>query len=245
MKKRTSSGSKSSAAADANAGPPLLFEDQEAWFFWLRKNHATSSGVWLRIAKKGAVVRSVSYLQAVECALCFGWIDGRKKSDNESYWLQRFTPRSEKSIWSKINREKAIRLIELGQMSAAGLREVERENAMVVGMGRTIRRAAPRYRRTFRPYLTKFRVQGPSSLPLTVGTGMQCYSGFRPPRRLRLAPNGSSSSPKCFHSTRESTGDAQPFVAADRLRRPLNSNVRRRSVAISRQFMKGRRADKA
>ena len=126
MKKRTSSGSKSSAAADANAGPPLLFEDREAWFFWLRKNHATSSGVWLRIAKKGAVVRSVSYLQAVDCALCFGWIDGQKKSDNESYWLQRFTPRSEKSIWSKINREKVIRLIELGQMSAAGLREVER-----------------------------------------------------------------------------------------------------------------------
>jgi uncharacterized protein YdeI (YjbR/CyaY-like superfamily) len=126
MKKRTSSGSKSSAAADANAGPPLLFEDRETWFFWLRKNHATSSGVWLRIAKKGAIVRSVSYLQAVDAALCFGWIDGQKKSDDESYWLQRFTPRSEKSIWSKINREKAIRLIELGQMNAAGLREVER-----------------------------------------------------------------------------------------------------------------------
>ena len=126
MKKRTSSGSKCSAAADANAGPPLLFEDQEAWFFWLRENHATSSGAWLRIARKGAVVRSVSYLQAVDCALCFGWIDGQKKSGDERYWLQRFTPRSRKSIWSKINREKAIRLIELGQMSAPGLREVER-----------------------------------------------------------------------------------------------------------------------
>lgn len=126
MKKRTSSRSKSSATADANAGSPLLLEDQERWFFWLRKNHATSSGVWLRIAKKSAPVRSVSYLQAVDAALCFGWIDGQKKSDDESYWLQRFTPRSEKSIWSKINREKAIRLIELGQMNAAGLREVER-----------------------------------------------------------------------------------------------------------------------
>ena len=126
MKKRTSSGSKSSATADANAGPPLLLEDQETWFFWLRKNHATSSGVWLRIAKKSAHVRSVSYLQAVDTALCFGWIDGQKKSDDESYWLQRFTPRSEKSIWSKINREKAIRLIGLGQMNAAGLREIER-----------------------------------------------------------------------------------------------------------------------
>ena len=126
MKKRTSSGSKSSATADANARPPLLFEDQETWFSWLRKNHATSSGVWLRIAKKGANVSSVSYLQAVDAALCFGWIDGQKKSDDESYWLQRFTPRSEKSIWSKINREKATRLVELGQMNAAGLREVER-----------------------------------------------------------------------------------------------------------------------
>ena len=126
MKKRTSSGSKSSATADANAGPPLLLEDQETWFCWLRKNHATSSGVWLRIAKKSANVRSVSYLQAVESALCFGWIDGQKKSGDESYWLQRFTPRSEKSIWSKINREKAIRLIERGHMKAAGLREVER-----------------------------------------------------------------------------------------------------------------------
>jgi len=126
MRKRTSSDSKSSATADANAEPPLLLEDQETWFCWLRKNHATSSGVWLRIARKSANARSVSYLQAVDAALCFGWIDGQKKSDDESYWLQRFTPRSEKSIWSKINREKAIRLIELGQMNAAGLREVER-----------------------------------------------------------------------------------------------------------------------
>jgi uncharacterized protein YdeI (YjbR/CyaY-like superfamily) len=82
--------------------------------------------VWLRIAKKGADVRSVSYLEAVDAALCFGWIDGQKKSDDASHWLQRFTPRSKKSIWSKINREKAIRLIELEQMHAAGLREVER-----------------------------------------------------------------------------------------------------------------------
>jgi len=124
--KRTSSGIKSSATADANAGPSLLLEDQETWLVWLRKNHGTSSGVWLRIAKKSANVRSVSYPQAVDTALCFGWIDGQKKSDDESYWLQRFTPRSEKSIWSKINREKAIRLIELGQMNVAGLREVER-----------------------------------------------------------------------------------------------------------------------
>ena len=127
MKKRTASGGKSSASA-ANAGRPLLFEEQEAWLSWLRKNHATSSGVWLRIARKTANVKSVSYPQAVDAALCFGWIDGQKMGAGGNYWLQRFTPRSRKSIWSKINREKAIRLIELGQMNAAGLREVERAN---------------------------------------------------------------------------------------------------------------------
>ena len=124
MKARTSSRSERKPTADA--GAPLLLEDQEAWLSWLRKNHATSSGVWLRIAKKSANVRSVSYLQAVDAALCFGWIDGQKEAEDESYWLQRFTPRSEKSIWSKINREKATRLIALGQMNAAGIREVER-----------------------------------------------------------------------------------------------------------------------
>ena len=103
-----------------------MLEDQDAWLSWLRKNHATSAGVWVRIAKKAANVRSVSYLQAVDAALCFGWIDGQKKGGDERYWLQRFTPRSAKSIWSKINREKAIRLIARGQMNAAGMREVER-----------------------------------------------------------------------------------------------------------------------
>jgi uncharacterized protein YdeI (YjbR/CyaY-like superfamily) len=112
--------------AEQASGAPLLLEDQEAWLSWLRKNHATSSGVWLRISKKSASPRSVSYLQAVEAALCFGWIDGQKKAEDESYWLQRFTPRSEKSFWSKINREKAIRLIALGQMDSAGIREVDR-----------------------------------------------------------------------------------------------------------------------
>src|SRR3954468_19095466 len=82
MKKQTSSRNKSRATA--NAGAPLLLEDQEAWLSWLRKNHATSSGVWLRIAKKSANVSSVSYPQAVDAALCFGWIDGQKKGDDES-----------------------------------------------------------------------------------------------------------------------------------------------------------------
>ena len=124
-KGRLASDMRPTAAADPGA-ESLLLEDQEAWTSWLRANHAASAGVWLRIAKAGTDLRSVSYAQAVEAALCFGWIDGQKKSMDEDSWLQRFTPRSAKSIWSRINRDKAMQLIELRRMEAAGLREVER-----------------------------------------------------------------------------------------------------------------------
>ena len=126
MKKLMRTGRGPKASAEAKAAPALTFKDQDTWFSWLRTNHDESTGVWLRIARKGAGAKSISYLEAVEAALCFGWIDGQKKSDDEHHWLQRFTPRSAKSIWSKINREKAIRLMEAGKMRAAGLREVER-----------------------------------------------------------------------------------------------------------------------
>lgn len=115
-----------SNGADPNPAPALSFEDFDAWHSWLAKHHAASSGVWLRIAKKGVSRKSVTYADAVEAALCFGWIDGQKKAESESHWLQRFTPRSAKSIWSRINRDKAARLIEQGKMKPAGLLEVER-----------------------------------------------------------------------------------------------------------------------
>jgi len=127
MKERASASEESAAIAVSPA--PLLFADQKAWAAWLKKNHVASTGVWLRIAKKEAAAPSVSYMEAVEAALCHGWIDGQKKSDVDGYWLQRFTPRSAKSIWSKINRDKALRLIEDKKMQAAGLREVERAKA--------------------------------------------------------------------------------------------------------------------
>jgi uncharacterized protein YdeI (YjbR/CyaY-like superfamily) len=106
--------------------PVKSFEDQKAWAAWLAKNHATSPGIWLRLAKKSAQASSVTYAQAVEAALCQGWIDGQKKAQDEQHWLQRFTPRSARSIWSKINREKALALIESGAMKPAGLAQVER-----------------------------------------------------------------------------------------------------------------------
>jgi len=106
--------------------PVMLFEHQQDWAAWLDENHAVSSGVWLRIAKKASGIASVSYDEALEAALCYGWIGGQKKSYDESSWLQKFTPRGAKSIWSKINREKAQELIRNGKMKPAGLTAVER-----------------------------------------------------------------------------------------------------------------------
>ena len=106
--------------------PVLLFEDQNGWAGWLVENHATSTGVWLKLAKKATGLQSVSYDEALEVALCYGWVDSLKKSYDDTAWLQRFSPRGPKSIWSKINRKKAEDLIQGGQMKAAGLAAVER-----------------------------------------------------------------------------------------------------------------------
>ena len=109
----------------ADPVPPRLFKSKGEWAVWLEKNHLKSSGLWLRLAKKASGLQSVSYHEAIEVALCYGWIDGQKRSENESTWLQKFTPRSAKSVWSKINREKALALIECGEMKAAGMKAIE------------------------------------------------------------------------------------------------------------------------
>ena len=104
----------------------LLFAHQKAWETWLAANHTTPTGIWLRLAKKGSGIQSVTYAEALEAALCYGWIDAQKKGESEQAWLQRFTPRRSKSIWSKVNREKAVALIKAGRMQPAGLAEVRR-----------------------------------------------------------------------------------------------------------------------
>lgn len=95
----------------------------------MAKHHDTSSGVWLKIAKRDRAISSVSYADALDVALSYGWIDGQKNKLDDDYWLQRFGPRKSRSRWSKINRAKALGLIENGQMKPAGLREVERAKA--------------------------------------------------------------------------------------------------------------------
>jgi len=106
--------------------PMRLFKDHAAWEAWLAKNHAKSPGLWLRIAKAASNMKSVSYAEAVDVALCYGWIDGHKKAFDEDTWIQRFTPRGKRSMWSKINREKAQRLIESGRMQSPGLDAIAR-----------------------------------------------------------------------------------------------------------------------
>ena len=102
------------------------FECQRDWARWLQENHGKSPGVWLQLAKKDTDIESVSYEEAVETALCFGWIDGQKNAHSEQYWLQKFTLRSDKSVWSKINKAKALALIKAGKMKSAGLNEIKR-----------------------------------------------------------------------------------------------------------------------
>ena len=105
------------------------FSSQAAWRAWLDANHAIERGIWLMLAKQASGMSSVTYAEAVDSALCYGWIDGQKKAMDDMWWLQKFTPRRPKSPWSKINRQKAEQLIESGAMQPAGLRAVEAAKA--------------------------------------------------------------------------------------------------------------------
>jgi uncharacterized protein YdeI (YjbR/CyaY-like superfamily) len=106
--------------------PILMFDDADAWHAWLQSNHADASGVWLKIAKKGASDPTVTYAGALDVAIAYGWIDGQKAGYDESFWLQRFTRRSPRSKWSQVNREKAERLIAAGRMQPSGQAEMQR-----------------------------------------------------------------------------------------------------------------------
>ena len=109
--------------------PTLSFPDRQAWREWLEGQPEGSEGVWLKIARKGSGIASVTHAEALEVAISFGWIDGRKQSYDEHHWVQRFAPRARRSRWSQVNRAKAELLIERGEMQPSGLREVERARA--------------------------------------------------------------------------------------------------------------------
>ena len=107
----------------------VAFESQEAWAAWLEKHHSSSEGIWIKIAKKASGTVSVTYAEAVEEALCYGWIDGQMKRLDDEFFVQKFTPRRARSKWSKINIGKVEQLIAAGKMQPAGLAEIERAQA--------------------------------------------------------------------------------------------------------------------
>ena len=108
--------------------PTMFFSSVADWADWLEANHA-SPGVWIKVAKKASGIESVTTAEALDVALCFGWIDSRREALDEQYFLQRYTPRQPRGRWSRINREKVERMTAEGRMRGAGLAEVERAKA--------------------------------------------------------------------------------------------------------------------
>lgn len=109
--------------------PILIFTTAKELNAWLAKHHVVSTGVWIRLFKKQSGVATITYSEALDAALCYGWIDGQKKPYDTESWLQKFTPRRPKSIWSKRNREHIARLEKSGEMKAAGTKQVETAKA--------------------------------------------------------------------------------------------------------------------
>lgn len=103
----------------------IAFATAQEWRKWLEMNHDTSLGVWVKIAKKASGIETVTYQKALEDALCFGWIDGQKRSWDDQYFIQKFTPRTKRSIWSKRNQGIVAKLIQEGRMRAGGQREID------------------------------------------------------------------------------------------------------------------------
>lgn len=106
--------------------PIVPFATARKWEAWLERHHANPDGLWMKLAKKASGIPSIIYAEALEIALCHGWIDGLKRPLDGDWWLQHFTPRRPRSKWSKVNCAKALELIEQGRMKPAGLREIER-----------------------------------------------------------------------------------------------------------------------
>lgn len=103
----------------------MAFESPQAWREWLEENHESALGIWVKIAKKASGIATVTYQEALEDALCFGWIDGQKRAYDDTYFIQKFTPRTARSIWSKRNQDIVARLIDDERMRPAGQAQID------------------------------------------------------------------------------------------------------------------------
>ena len=188
-----------------NDDPTLSFADATLWARWLAENHASSRGVWLALAKKGASHATVTYVEALDEALAWGWIDSQKRPQDESVFLQRFSPRQARSPWSKINREKVAVLTKAGRMEAPGLAEVERakadgrwEAAYDSAKTSTVPEDPPRPS-------PRARARRASLRRWTRPIGMRCSIACRRRRSPRRAPGASPSSWPCSPAARRFT----------------------------------------
>lgn len=112
-----------------NSIPTIAFKTSESFETWLEKQHDQSSGIWMKIFKKDSGKKTITYAEALDVALCYGWIDGQKQTFDEEAWLQKFCPRTAKSIWSKVNIGHVERLINTARMQPAGLKAIEKAKA--------------------------------------------------------------------------------------------------------------------
>ena len=158
-----------------------LFKSAKAFETWLKKHHATSDGLWLKIAKRGANEPSVTYPEAVEIALCWGWIDGQKKGLDDQHYLQRFTPRRARSVWSKINVDKVAALIKAGRMQAPGHAQIEAAKADGRWARPTTGRARPRCHRTCWRRWQPSRGPKPSLQRSTRPIATRCCGAYKRP----------------------------------------------------------------
>ncbi len=186
----------------SNDAVALEFAHRRAWAAWLDKNHGKSSGIWVRLPKKGSAGQSVTYSEALEVALCFGWIDGQKKGESEAAWLQKFIPRANRSIWSKINRKKALALIEDGRMKPAGLRAIECAKANGSWDAAYDSPRTAKVPNDLQAALDKNARRRLSSRHWIAKTCTLSYTEFRPSRRPRRAAEKSNSSSRCWHGTK-------------------------------------------
>lgn len=109
--------------------PIIPFEDDTSWEEWLAANYTLTTGIWIKVAKKNSGIDSIDHPGALDVALCYGWIDGQRRSFDDNYFLQKFTPRRKRSLWSKVNIAKVEGLIAKGQMQQPGMLEIDAAKA--------------------------------------------------------------------------------------------------------------------
>ena len=183
--------------------PVLPFATQRKFAAWLAKHHASSSGVWIKIAKAASGIPSIKYAEAVETALCWGWIDSQTKGIDENWYVQRFTPRGKRSPWSKINCAKAECADRRRQDECPpAWQKSSAPREMGAGLARTTRPPARPFPTISRPRSPRNRGRQTSSITWMRRTGMRFSTGYKQQRRPKPAQDASRTSSGCWREKR-------------------------------------------